>query len=73
MGSAQPKPSLTYVNIGNYFKNTDFFDKEIIFKTIKQILSIVIPAVVGGVVLFAIFVVIIYILYRKTRPMKVSC
>ncbi|OUM59762.1 hypothetical protein PIROE2DRAFT_14632, partial [Piromyces sp. E2] len=73
LGTGVPRSIVSYINIGNYFKNTDFFEKEVILKTIKQILSIVIPAVVGSVILFVIFVVIIYVLYRKTRPMKISC
>ncbi|ORX53011.1 hypothetical protein BCR36DRAFT_349758 [Piromyces finnis] len=73
MGSGVPKPILSFLNLENYFKNEDFFEKEVIFKTIKQILSVVIPIVSGCVILFVIFVVITYILYRKTRPMKVSC
>jgi len=68
-----PKHVITYINIGNYFKNTDFFEKEVILKTIKQILTIVIPIVVGSILLVALLVFIVYVLYKKSRAMKVSC
>ncbi|KAG4103389.1 hypothetical protein H8356DRAFT_1644929 [Neocallimastix lanati (nom. inval.)] len=64
---------VSYINIGNYFKNVDFFEKEVILKTIKQILSIVIPIVAGSLLLIALFFFVIYILYKKSRPTKIAC
>ncbi|ORX86813.1 hypothetical protein BCR32DRAFT_28010 [Anaeromyces robustus] len=72
-GGGIPKSVVTYINIKNYFKNTEFFDKEVKLKTIKQILTIVIPIVVGCILLLILCLFIVYMLYKKSKPMKISC